>query len=126
MPLIQRKLSLAYFVLTLLGLWLLQAVVFAPQSETLTYRDFKTLLQAGKIVDVLMGERSITGRLHNEGLEGLLTQEKVASLQKGGPGPVRFTTVLLNDPTLISDLQAAGVQFQGQIEKPCCPGSSLR
>ena len=52
MPLIQRKLSLAYFVLTLLGLWLLQAVVFAPQSETLTYRDFKTLLQAGKIVDV--------------------------------------------------------------------------
>ena len=116
MLLTQRRLSIACFILTLLGLWLLQTVLFVPQSETLTYRDFKTLLQAGKIVELLVGERTITGRLNTEGLEGLLAQKRVASLQKGEQGTVRFTTVLLNDPTLIPELQAAGVQFQGKIE----------
>ena len=47
----QQKFSMGYFPLTFLGLILLQTIVFAPQRETLSYRDFKTLLKAGKVVD---------------------------------------------------------------------------
>ncbi|HEY5868026.1 MAG TPA: ATP-dependent zinc metalloprotease FtsH [Candidatus Tectomicrobia bacterium] len=112
----QQKFSIGYFLLTLLGLLLLQSVFFVPQSETLSYRDFKTLLKAGKVVDLLVGERTITGRLTTDGLAGLLPPEKVEALQKRGQGEHRFRTVQLDDPTLIPDLEAAGVQFQGQIE----------
>jgi cell division protease FtsH len=112
----QQKFSIGYFLLTLLGLLLIQSVFFAPQSETLSYRDFKTLLKAGKVVDLLVGERTITGRLTTDGLAGLLPTEKIEALQKLGQGEHRFRTVKLDDPTLIPDLEAAGVQFQGQIE----------
>ena len=112
----QQKFSVGYFLLTLLGLLLIQSVFFAPQSETLSYRDFKTLLKAGKVVDLLVGERTITGRLTTDGLAGLLPTEKIEALQKLGQGEHRFRTVKLDDPTLIPDLEAAGVQFQGQIE----------
>jgi hypothetical protein len=67
-------LSIGYFLLTVLGLWLIQSVFFAPQRENLSYRDFKTLLKAGKVVDLLLGERTITGRLITDGVEGLLPQ----------------------------------------------------
>ena len=57
----QQKFSIGYFLLTLLGLLLIQSVFFAPQSETLSYRDFKTLLKVGKVVDLLRGARWMTG-----------------------------------------------------------------
>ena len=78
----QQKFSIGYFILTLLGLLLIQTVFFAPQSENLSYRDFKTLLKAGKVVDLLLGERTITGRLTTDGLEGLLPPEKIAELRR--------------------------------------------
>ncbi len=112
----QQKFSIGYFILALLGLVLIQTVFFAPQSENLSYRDFKTLLKAGKVVDLLLHERTMTGRLSTEGLEGLLPAEKIAELRKSGRGEPRFVTVKVDDPTLIPDLEAAGVQFQGRIE----------
>ena len=68
----QQKFSIGYLILTLLGLVLLQTVFFAPQSENLSYRDFKTLLKAGKVVDLTLKERTMSGRLTTDGLEGLL------------------------------------------------------
>jgi cell division protease FtsH len=112
----QRKLSIGYFLLTILGLVLIQTVFFAPQSENLSYRDFKTLLKAGKVVDLLLGERTITGRLTTDGLETLLPPERINALHQVGQGEHRFVTVKLEDPTLIPDLEAAGVQFQGRLE----------
>ena len=112
----QQKFSIGYFILAFLGLVLIQTVFFAPQSENLSYRDFKTLLKAGKVVDLLLHERTITGRLSTEGLEGLLPQVKSEELRKSGHGESRFVTVKVDDPTLIPELEAAGVQFQGRIE----------
>ncbi len=112
----QQKFSIGYVILTVLGVFLIHTVFFAPQSENLSYRDFKTLLKAGKVVDLLLGERTMTGRLTTDGLEGLLPQAKQEELRKSGHGEHRFVTVKLDDPTLIPDLEATGVQFQGQLE----------
>ncbi len=116
MPSKQQKFSIGYMLMAFMGLLLIQSLVFAPPRENLSYRDFKTLLKAGKVVDILVGEHTITGRLITEGLEGLLPSEKIEALRKLAPGTARFLTVKLDDPTLIPDLQSAGVQFQGQIE----------
>jgi cell division protease FtsH len=112
----QQKFSIGYVLLTVLGVFFIHTVFFAPQSENLSYRDFKALLKAGKVIDLLLGERTITGRLSTDGLEGLLPLAKIEELRKSGHGAPRFVTVKLDDPTLIPDLEAAGVQFQGQLE----------
>jgi hypothetical protein len=39
----QHKFSIGYSSLTILGVLLIHIVFFAPQSENLSYRDFKTL-----------------------------------------------------------------------------------
>jgi len=111
-----KKFSIGYCVLTVLGLLLIQTVFFAPQSENLSYRDFKTLLKAGKVVDLSLGERTMTGHLTTDGVEALLPQAQLEALRKFGQGKQRFVTVQLDDPTLIPALEAAGVQFQGRIE----------
>jgi len=112
----QQKFSIGYSILTVLGLLLIHTMFFAPQSENLSYRDFKTLLKAGKVIDLTLEERTITGRLTTDGLEGLLPPAKMAELRKFGQGEHRFITVQLDDPALIPELEAAGVQFQGRIE----------
>ncbi len=111
-----KKFSIGYCVLTVLGLLLIQTVFFAPQRENLSYRDFKTLLKAGKVVDLSLGERTMTGHLTTDGVEALLPQAQLEALRKFGQGKQRFVTVQLDDPTLIPALEAAGVQFQGRIE----------
>ena len=116
MPSTKQKFSIGYFILAFLGLFLIQTLFFAPQSENLSYRDFKTLLRAGKVADLSLGERTITGRLMTDGLEGLFPPAKLKAFRQGGQGESRFVTVQLDDPSLIPDLEAAGVQFQGRIE----------
>src|SRR5205823_10668185 len=86
----QQKFSVGYLILALLGLVLIQTVFFTPQSENLSYRDFKTLLKAGKVVDLTLKERTMTGRLTTDGLEGLLPKEKMQELHTAGKGEQRF------------------------------------
>ena len=116
MPLLRRMYPMGSFILTFMALSLLQSALLVPHSATLSYRDFKALLKAGKVVEISLGERTISGRLTPAGLEELLPKEKIAELQQFGQGVYRFTTVMLDDVTLIPELEAAGVQFQGQIE----------
>ena len=57
----QQKVSIGYFLLTLLGLLLLQERVLCTPERDPVYRDFKTLLKVGKVVDLLRGARWMTG-----------------------------------------------------------------
>jgi cell division protease FtsH len=59
----------------------MQALLFGPHTENLFYGDFKTLLKADKGEGLAISERTITGRLKTEGLEGLLPKEKIEELQ---------------------------------------------
>lgn len=112
----QQKFSIGYFIVTFVGLLLLQFLLFAPHTENLSYRDFKGLLKAGTVEDLTLGAQTITGRLKLEGLEGLLPSEKIKELQAFGHGECRFVTVKVEDPALIPALEAAGVQFRGRVE----------
>jgi cell division protease FtsH len=112
----QQKFSIVYVILAFAGLLLMQALLFGPHTENLSYRDFKTLLKADKVEDLAIGERTITGRLKTEGLEGLLPKEKIEELQRFGKGEHRFSTVKVEDPALISELEGSGIQFRGRVE----------
>ncbi len=112
-----KQFSLWYFLVVFLLILAMQNFLFSPHAANLAYSEFKALLRAGKINDVALGERTITGTLKPEGLEGLLPQKQIEELKREGEGKAhRFITVRVDDPDLVKELEAARVRFAGQIE----------
>jgi cell division protease FtsH len=113
----KHQFSIWYFLVAFLLIVALQEYFLAPvHVNNLPYSDFKALLKAGKISNVGLSETVITGTLLNEGLEGVLAGETAEQLRKLGRGEHRFTSVRVNDPTLVQELEAAKVRFTGQVE----------
>jgi len=110
-----------YFFAAFLILMALQDYVFAPHVDTLAYGEFKTLVDKGKVTDVAIGAKFITGRLKREGLEGLLPPARIEALSRTGAGEHPFMTVKVDDPTLVRDLLQAGVSFRGEVTSTWLP-----
>ena len=111
----QRKFSVGYAVATVIAIFILQAVLFQPRAESLTYSEFKTLVRKGKVNDLVLDKQAITGTLAAEGLEGLLPKERLEELKRAG-GAHRFTAARVDDPGLVAELEAANVKFTGRVE----------
>jgi cell division protease FtsH len=113
----KEQFSVWYFLIAFLLILAMQNFLFAPHPENLAYNEFKALLKAGKLEEIALGERTITGTLKPDGLEGLLPKEKLEELKRAGAGKEhRFVTVRVDDPALIGELEAAKVRFAGVIE----------
>jgi cell division protease FtsH len=117
----QQLFSLWYFVLTFVLLMLLQTFLAAPHVQPLDYSEFKALLRADNIARVTLGTSSLQGTLHTEGIAQILPKEKVDMIVKttgkeDTSGLHPFTTVRVDDPTLVQELEAAKVPYTGKIE----------
>ncbi len=112
----QKEFSLWYFVIAFLILIAIENFLLSSHLENLSYSDFKVLLKAGKVEDLTIREKVISGKLKKEELEGLLPKEKVEELQRLGKGEYHFISVRVDDPSLIQELEAAKVRFAGQVE----------
>lgn len=112
----QRQFALWYFVAAFMLVLGIHDFLIARRTETLLYSDFKVLLKAGKVEDLTLSERIISGRLKPEGLEGLLPKAKVEEIQRLGGEEHRFVTIRVTDPTLIQDLETSKVRFTGEVE----------
>src|SRR5262249_1462134 len=95
-----------------LPLWLLIGVGFmlvlpslwgTPARERLPYSEFKTMLRQGRIAQVQIDEHTLHGTL------------RPTSNTKKVP-PQSFVTVRVEDPGLLHDLEAQGVQYRAQYE----------
>jgi cell division protease FtsH len=86
---------LGFLLLLALG----QAFFFSMQSgQAIPYSDFKRLVREGQVQEVVVGEDQIRGKLK--------------PLSDGQPRP--FTTVPIEDPKLIEELEKAGVKHTGE------------
>lgn len=112
----QQQFSLWYVVLVVLAMLIFQSVLFSSHVETLPYSDFKVLLKAGKLKDITLGEGAITGTLNTTGIETLLPKQQVEEMLRQGKGDHPFSTLRVNDPNLVQDLEAAKVRFVGQAD----------
>jgi cell division protease FtsH len=110
----QQQFSLWFVLLAVSAMLILQSVLFSPHVETLPYSDFKVLLKAGKLKDITLGEGAITGTLSTIGIETLLPKQQVEEMVRQGKGDHPFSTLRVNDPNLVQDLEAAKVRFVGQ------------
>jgi cell division protease FtsH len=59
-----RFFNVIYFVVALLGVWLLQQAWMRSQTVApIPYSEFQTLLKAGKVEEVSIGQDQLTGKL---------------------------------------------------------------
>ena len=83
----------------LLLLALANAFVFSFQSgQTISYSDFKTLVREGKVQEVTVAEERIRGQLKQ-------------ATDKGRT----FTTVRIEEPKLVEELEKYGVKHTGEV-----------
>ncbi len=77
---------------------LAQAVLVTLRSgRTLPYSEFKALVRAGKVAEVVVSAQQIRG-----------------TLKAADGGSAHFTTVRIEDPKLLEELEAHGVRFTGE------------
>jgi cell division protease FtsH len=94
--------SLWYGLALLLVLGLAQMYYMLPAGRAIPYSEFKTLVQNGQVVEVLIGEQTLRGTL------------KQAAGGSADDKSRQFTTTRVEDPKLAEELQAKGVKFSGE------------
>jgi cell division protease FtsH len=94
--------SLWYGLALLLVLGLVQMYYMTPGGRSVPYSEFKTMVQAGQVAEVLIGDQTIRGTL------------KPGAGAAGDEKSRQFTTTRVEDPKLAEELQAKGVKFSGE------------
>jgi len=97
-------LGLAFLLLLFIG----QMFYSAQGGQSIAYSDFKSLVKSGSVADATLGEQTIHG-----------------TLKTAPPGDAKqskdFTVTRVEDPKLVEDLEAAHVQYKGEIENHWLP-----
>ena len=107
----------AWYWLVLPPLLMLLFTMFLNRGDdTLAYSDFKRVLQAGKVEEVRIAGPAITGTVRDDSLAEVLTSEQVSRLGYAGAGKRSFHTVRVEDPSLVPELEKAGVHFAAEPE----------
>ncbi len=104
MPPMNNKVSFSiwYIFLAIMAVVLVHDLIVAMNRvEEVPYSQFKKWVKEGKVAEVAVTSHMLTGKLKPEG------EEKVGQL---------FTTVRVEDPDLVRELNTHGVEFTGVIE----------
>ena len=104
----QWKLSIGYLAIALIAMFAFQFSLFGPRAATVSYSEFKALAKKGKISNLTLDKETISGTLSTDGLEALLSKEKLEELKRFGVGPHRFVAVRVEDPALVAELGPEG------------------
>ena len=121
----QPRFAIGQLIIIVALLVVFQTFFFRPRADSLAYSEFKTLLAAGKVRDVLVGQTSIAGQFVLDSMGGLLPAARIAELRKSSnaKGTLHaFSTTRVDDPALVGELEAAKVLFAGRAENPWLTG----
>ncbi|MGO8928492.1 MAG: ATP-dependent zinc metalloprotease FtsH [Limisphaerales bacterium] len=113
------------FFVMLLVLWVWQAAVNQFSVRTIPYSEFRAHLARHEVVDAVVKQDEITGRIVPEAAPATnAAPSATASVPTNSPamgtnapaatGPFQFRTVRIEDPDLVKDLQASGAQYNGE------------
>jgi len=92
--------SIWYFLIAFLLISYLQQYFFSLKVETIPYSQFKQLVAQGAVDKLTVGPENITGTLKEKD-------------EKAGQ---RFTTIRVDDPNLVKDLDEHKVDYSGHYE----------
>jgi cell division protease FtsH len=86
----------------LLVLAMAQAWFLTPSGVPIPYSEFKAQVRAGQVVEVTVGDQTITGTLKSP-------------VGEGRRKSTQFSTTRIEDPKLVEDLETARVRFKGEV-----------
>jgi cell division protease FtsH len=89
--------SIWYFLMVFITISYLQQYYFSSKVETIPYSQFKQYIAEGNVGELIIAPENINGTL------------------KGTPGQ-KFTTVRVNDPNLVQELDERRVSYSGHYE----------
>src|SRR3989442_2099305 len=112
----QRKFSIGYLALALIAVLAFQIPLFGSRAANVSYSEFKALAKKGKVSNLTLDKETISGTLSTDGLETLLSKEKLEELKRLGDGPHRFVAARVEDPGLVTELEQAHVKSAGHVE----------
>jgi cell division protease FtsH len=107
--------SIWYFVGAMLILMAFQSYFLSDQVGQLPYNEFKKLLKANQLNDIVIYDEIVSGKVKTGGLEGNVSPETAKLLGKE-KGERPFITARVQDPDLVKELEQGGVKFTGRIE----------
>ncbi len=107
--------SIWYFVAAMVVLMAFQTYFLADQVGQVPYNEFKKLMKANKLTDIVIYDDLISGKVKAGDIEGLVSPETLKQLGKG-KGDYSFLTARVQDPDLVKDLESVGVKFTGKLE----------
>lgn len=94
--------SIWYVMLAIMAVVLVHDFIHAlNRTEEIPYSEFKSLVTSGKVAEVAVSSHSLTGRIKPDG------ESQTGKL---------FTTIRVEDPDLVRELNEHGVTFTGVIE----------
>jgi cell division protease FtsH len=115
-----------YFVILVLMLWWWKDGINQLGVRTIPYSQFKTYLASREVAEASLKPDEILGRITphptaaTNGIPAVLTHPPTNSESRGtnsvsaATTPFQFQTIRLEDPDLVKELQAAGVQYTGE------------
>ena len=112
----QRKFAIGYLSIALIAILVFQLPLFGPRAAHVSYSEFKALAKKGKVSNLTLDRETISGTLSTDGLEPVLSKEKLEELNRLGSGPHRFVATRVEDPGLVAELEQANVKFAGHVE----------
>ncbi|MBV9273886.1 MAG: ATP-dependent zinc metalloprotease FtsH [Verrucomicrobia bacterium] len=118
----QWRFFIIYFLVTLLVLWGWQELFERVSVRTIPYSEFKNYLARHEVTEAIIKENEIEGRIVPKPTNGSPPspspgETEHAEQPKATPkegAPFIFRTERVEDPQLVSELQAAGVKFAAQ------------
>ena len=109
------RFSIWYFLAAFAVVLALQAYLTNEQVTEISYAEFKQLVDAGKVTDVVVSPDYVSGKLTTLDLEGILQPDKIAQLKQWGGSSHSFRAVKVDDPKLIETLEARKIPFSGHL-----------
>ncbi|WP_449244207.1 ATP-dependent zinc metalloprotease FtsH [Desulfobacca acetoxidans] len=115
------RFSVWYFLLFLLVVFFLQNYFEQQRIQTISYSDFRQLVDLKGVRDLVLSKEAITGRLTSAGVEFLTKEGKNPELtellkQQEDKEP-HFTTIRLEDANLLERLDKQGITYTARLDK---------
>lgn len=112
----KHQFSIWYFLFVVSLFMVVQSYFYAPHTENLAYSDFKKLVSAHQIDDLIISDELISGSIKLQGLEEVLETEKLDRLRQKDSDEYFFRTVRIDDANLVNELVAANIKFEKKKE----------
>ena len=102
----KARFSIWYFLIAIFLFTYLQQYFLSAKVETIPYSQFKQYIAEGNIGKLIIGPENINGTLKGEPVQ-------------------KFTTIRVNDPDLVKDLDEHKVNYSGHYENKFLSTPSL-